>query len=296
MLEAEREFAVGYYEASPEEKFLSHIQGSCATECELEEGTPPLSRQIMSSRQESSHRLDSVLSATDSGYSGIEDHSTPFHSFIEHAMTFTFPVLFVLASYSSVVCLHELNLLWLIIPAVPFTWALGDFVTGTLHWAADTYGSEETPIFGQSIIKPFRLHHHYPRDICTHNLVVTVGNSCLIAVPALAACLYVLWSYEASSFVTLTIFIIVLLTPVTVATNLFHKLAHQENSSGIIRWLQQKRIILSPAHHDLHHASPFDTHYCITNGWLNPALQKLKFFRGLEIILSKFGIKAAPLN
>jgi len=296
MPDIKREFAVGYYDASRGEKFLPHTYGSRAAEGELEKCTPPLSRQITSARQAMSPRLDSALSEADSGYSGIEEHSTPFHSFIEHAMTFSFPVLFVLTLYSSTVRLYELNLLWLIVPAVPFTWALGDFVTGTLHWAADTYGSEETPILGQSIIKPFRLHHHYPRDICTHNLVVTVGNSCLIAVPALAACLYVLWGYEASRFVTLTIFIIVLLTPVTVATNLFHKLAHQENPSGIIRWLQQKRIILSPAHHDLHHASPFDTHYCITNGWLNPVLQKLKFFRGLEIILSKFGIKAVPLN
>jgi len=296
MPDMEREFAVGYYDATRGEKFLPHTYGSCAAECDLEKCTPPFSRQITGARQAMSPRLDSALSEADSGYSGIEEHSTPFHSFIEHAMTFSFPVLFVLTLYSSTVRLYELNLLWLIVPAVPFTWALGDFVTGTLHWAADTYGSEETPILGQSIIKPFRLHHHYPRDICTHNLVVTVGNSCLIAVPALAACLYVLWGYEASRFVTLTIFIIVLLTPVTVATNLFHKLAHQENPSGIIRWLQQKRIILSPAHHDLHHASPFDTHYCITNGWLNPVLQKLKFFRGLEIILRKFGIKAVPLN
>jgi ubiquitin-conjugating enzyme E2 variant len=296
MPEMERKFAMGFYDASPGKAFLPRIHGGRATECEFEKGTPPLSREITRARQVASPCFDSDLSAADSGYSGTEEYSTPFHSFLEHAMTFTFPILFVLALCSSTVRLYELNLLWPIIPAVPFTWALGDFVTGTLHWAADTYGTEKTPILGQSIIKPFRSHHHYPRDICSHNLVVTVGNSCLIAVPALAACLYVLWSYEASRFVTLIIFMVVMLALVTVATNLFHKFAHQENPSGTIRWLQRKGIILSPAHHELHHVSPFDTHYCITNGWLNPTLQKLKFFRGLEHSLSKLGIKAAPPN
>ena len=34
-------------------------------------------------------------------------------------------------------------------------------------------------------------------------------------------------------------------------------------------------------------------HYCITNGWLNPLLNKIKFFRRLEATLAFFGIETA---
>ena len=33
--------------------------------------------------------------------------------------------------------------------------------------------------------------------------------------------------------------------------------------------------------------------YCITNGWLNPLLNKLKFFRRLEAVIRFFGIETA---
>jgi hypothetical protein len=34
-------------------------------------------------------------------------------------------------------------------------------------------------------------------------------------------------------------------------------------------------------------------HYCITNGWLNPLLNKIKFFRRLEAALHLVGIETA---
>ncbi len=44
-----------------------------------------------------------------------------------------------------------------------------DFLSGTLHWAADTWGKIETPIFGSTIIKNFRTHHIEPQDITLHS-------------------------------------------------------------------------------------------------------------------------------
>jgi hypothetical protein len=79
----------------------------------------------------------------------------------------------------------------------------------------------------------------------------------------------------------------------TVATNQFHKWAHQESPSAFARWLQRRRLVLEPQHHKRHHTQPFDVNYCITNGWLNPILSRLKFFRRLEAALGFFGIKTA---
>src|SRR2546423_11262583 len=118
-----------------------------------------------------------------SGYSGLEEHSAPLHAFLEYATSLVFPVLFALNLYWASSHLYELELLWLLALAVPLGVIGGDFVSGIVHWAADTYCSEDTPIVGPSLVKPFRMHHIYPRDICTHNLVATVGNVCILAVP-----------------------------------------------------------------------------------------------------------------
>ena len=77
----------------------------------------------------------------------------------------------------------------------------------------------------------------------------------------------------------------------TVATNLFHKWAHQEAPLWIVNLLQRSRIILSPEHHRVHHTAPFELSYTITNGRLNPLLNRTRFFRRLEGALRAFDIK-----
>ena len=179
-----------------------------------------------------------------SGYSGIEEHSTPFHSFLEHSTLFLFPLVFGLTLFVALGRLYELQSLWWVLVAIPLGIVGGDLVSGLVHWFADTYFSEDTPIIGRSLVKPFRLHHAYPRDICAHNTVVTLGNSCIIAVPALIFCLYLLWLKPESSWPAFKALFVTLLAAATVATNQFHKWAHQENPSALVRWLQHKRLVL----------------------------------------------------
>ena len=228
-----------------------------------------------------------------SGYSGIQEHSTPFHSFLEHSTLFLFPVVFLLNLHWASSTLYELELLWLMLLAVPLGIIGGDFVSGIVHWAADTYGSEETPLIGPSLVKPFRMHHLYPRDICTHGLVELTGNVCILAVPALSASLYLLWLLPGSGLVAFFVICFALTAAATVATNHFHKWAHQENPSRFARWLQRTRLVLEPNHHNDHHTQPFNVNYCITNGWLNPLLNRLKFFRRLEATLRVIGVETA---
>jgi plasmanylethanolamine desaturase len=226
-----------------------------------------------------------------SGYSGREEHSGPVHSFLEHTSLLIFPAVFLINLYLAGSRLYELELLWLVALAVPLGIIGGDFISGIVHWAADTYGSEDMRVIGPSLVKPFRLHHVYPRDICTHGLVETTGNVCILAVPVLFGCLYLMWLIPESALLAFSVISFALMAAATVATNQFHKWAHQESPSVLARWLQRKRLVLEPQHHKRHHTQPFDMNYCITNGWLNPLLNKLKFFRRLEAALGYFGIK-----
>lgn len=234
-----------------------------------------------------------ISSGPATGYSGVEEHSAPLHSFIEHSTLFLFPLLFGLNLYFGLTRLYELELLWLVALGIPLGVVFGDLVTGIVHWIGDTYFSEETPIIGPGFVKPFRQHHVYPRDICTHNLVTTLGNSCIIAVPALSLCLYLLLTGPVSGWLAFTVLFVTILAIATVATNQFHKWAHAPESSTLVRWLQRRRLVLEPSHHEIHHTTPHDSHYCITNGWLNPLLTRINFFRRLEGFLSLFGIKPA---
>jgi len=228
-----------------------------------------------------------------SGYSGIEEHSGPVHSLLEHTTLLMFPILFGLNLYWASSRLYELELLWLIALAIPLGVVGGDFVSGIVHWAADTYGSEDMRVIGPSLVKPFRLHHVFPRDICTHGLVETTGNVCILAVPVFVACLYLMWLMPQSGLLAFSVVCFAFVAAATVATNQFHKWAHQENPSSFARWLQRRRLVLEPQHHKRHHTEPFDVNYCITNGWLNPLLNKLQFFRRLEATLGFFGIETA---
>jgi len=45
-------------------------------------------------------------------------------------------------------------------------------------------------------------------------------------------------------------------------------------------------LILSRKDHAIHHRNPFDKYYCITNGWLNPVLANIGFWRSLEAVVT----------
>jgi hypothetical protein len=123
-----------------------------------------------------------------------------------------------------------------------------------------------------------------------------VGNVCILAVPVLSLSLYLLWLLPDSGWLAFAAICFALMAAATVATNQFHKWAHQENPPAYARPLQRLRIVLEPRHHELHHTAPFESHYCITNGWLNPLLNKIKFFRRLERALALVGIHTAKVN
>ena len=167
-----------------------------------------------------------------------------------------------------------------------------DFVSGLVHWAADTWGKYETPIFGPTIIYSFRKHHIDPHDIVTHGFLQTNAAS---AYPMPFVLAFALWSTNGS-FISQTynwtvIFSIIL----GILTNQFHKWAHMEHEKPhpIIRFFQKSGLIISHQKHHDHHQGEFDTSYCIINGWMNPLLDRIHFWKKMQVFISKLtGLKA----
>lgn len=217
--------------------------------------------------------------------------SGALHRFLERSATILFPVLFISPLLQSCKRLSETEAEWLTLPGAFLGLVFGDFITGLVHWAADTYGRESTPVIGRSLVKPFRVHHVRPQEICEHGVVETIGNTCILAVPLLALFIAFMVYRETSAAAAFAVFTAVVTVGVTVATNQFHKWAHQDSPRRLVRALQRARIILSPEHHRAHHTAPFESSYAITNGWLNPLLNRTRFFRWLEGALRALGIK-----
>jgi len=154
-----------------------------------------------------------------------------------------------------------------------------DLVSGIVHWIGDTWGTPEWPILGPSLIRPFREHHEDPQAIVRHDFVETNGNSSIGSLILLAAAISVPLDGIGGDLVASTL---LSLSAWLFATNQIHKWAHAAERPRVVTWLQDRGWILSPSHHALHHVAPFDRHYCITTGWLNPLLLRIGFFVALE--------------
>lgn len=155
--------------------------------------------------------------------------------------------------------------------AAPCGWLTSDLLSGLLHWAFDTFGSVSTPIVGKAFIRPFREHHADPEKMTRHDFIETHGASCLAALPFLVATSVMPLAGWLSIFAQALLLFIAL---GALATNQCHKWAHMEEvaTPALVRWAQRWQLVLPREHHRLHHTPPFDTHFCMSSGWLNAPL------------------------
>ncbi|HTI71722.1 MAG TPA: fatty acid desaturase CarF family protein [Candidatus Limnocylindria bacterium] len=167
------------------------------------------------------------------------------------------------------------------------TIALADFASGVLHWLEDAYGNPDTPFFGKLFILPNIVHHHFPRhfvkkswwqsssDLLAAGVVLIVGAACL-------GCL------------TWHVWLFCLLA---VNSNHIHKCAHRTRAENgrVITWLQRWHILQAPSHHARHHTNPKASHYCAITNFVNPVVDGVHFWQGLEWIIARLtGIHRRP--
>ncbi len=173
----------------------------------------------------------------------------------------------------------------LVLIAVLVGYIAADFFSGFVHWMGDTWGSPDVPLLGATVIRPFREHHVDQSAITRHDFVETNGANCLISLPTAAASLVIpVDGGEDVGLFTATLLGSLILW--VFGTNQFHKWAHLTAPPAAIAALQRWHLILPPEHHALHHSAPFSQYYCITVGWLNWPLTKLRFFPILEQLVT----------
>lgn len=201
---------------------------------------------------------------------------------------------------------------------------VADFLSGLVHWAADSWGSVDLPIIGKSLLRPFREHHIDPTAITRHDFIETSGDLCAVTIPIFAFISYKQVHYldfipslfggpardslDGNSTMSSTAstlesdviaaeqsvsefawcFFLFMLAILILLTNTFHKWSHTYFGLPVwVEWLQWAHLILPKRHHRLHHISPHDTHFCITTGWLNQPLHVIGFWPKLEYVITK---------
>jgi len=165
---------------------------------------------------------------------------------------------------------HDLARVWILIPGAIIGYLAGDLVSGFVHWWCDNFFREDSLLIGKLLIRPFREHHRDPLAIVGHGFLELTGNSCMAMLVPLAA---VVWLGDEVSALPATAFLFLCLALFT--TNLFHKWAHASAVPHFVRWLQKRRLILTPGRHRIHHLNGYTGAYCITSGWMNGLLDRL---------------------
>ncbi len=155
--------------------------------------------------------------------------------------------------------------------AVASAWLMVDLLSGLLHLALDSWGSVHTPIVGQAFIRPFREHHINPHEMTQHDFIELNGSSSFACLPLL--CLGAGMPLTSLAWISLQALLLFIALGALI-TNECHKWAHADatNTPPLIRWAQHHRVVLSPEHHRLHHTAPFNSYFCMANGWLNVPL------------------------
>lgn len=164
-------------------------------------------------------------------------------------------------------------------------WLIADLFSGIFHWWEDRVGNEAMPIIGPEVVAPNRLHHIEPLVFARGNLWSRLRrNAPLFLMVALVSGLWLGLAGFSVMWATATIG--------GVIVNEVHRFAHMPTVCGpIVRTFQEIGLLQSPKHHAGHHRAPSDTRYCILTDWLNPVLDRLRIWEGLEACLGGVGLE-----
>jgi plasmanylethanolamine desaturase len=164
---------------------------------------------------------------------------------------------------------------------------LADLVSGVVHWAEDAYARAETPVIGKLIANANIEHHAKPRAFLLRNWwqsswdLVLVGMAVIATAYALGMLTWHVWLFAI----------------VAANANQIHKWAHRnpKENGWLVTRLQKLRVLQTPRHHAKHHSGQKNSHYCAVTNFMNPMLERMRFWNALEWTLEKtVGLKRKP--
>lgn len=173
--------------------------------------------------------------------------------------------------------------LWLVVQLF-LLWLAADFFTGIIHWWEDTYGNPKWPIIGKFVIKPNILHHNKPAEFLNGSYWDRTNTS-FIGAGIVGILLWLVAGIHAWQMIVFLFF--------CAQGNQIHAFSHRPDkvNGKIILFLQKIGIFQSRKMHRWHHKAPYETNFCPMSAYVNPILNKIKFWRTMEkLILDLFKV------
>ncbi len=166
---------------------------------------------------------------------------------------------------------------------------LADLVSGTVHWAEDTYARfkpQRKVRLLNVIARDNAMHHRRPRDFLKRTWwqsswdLLAIGAVILAAAYALG---HLSWA-------------VVLFVVLSINANQMHKWSHRNprENPKLVTTLQRLHVLQSPRHHGKHHGGERNSHYCVVTNFLNPLLEEVNFWRRMERVVARVSGRPTP--
>lgn len=154
-----------------------------------------------------------------------------------------------------------------------------DFASGLVHWCEDTFWTEATPIVGRWIVTPNVLHHRDATAFVTKSWIA--GSWDLAAAGLLIAIAAFLTGHFGPG--------VALFACAGACANLIHKWNHAPSRAPrVVRVLWRMGLLQRPSQHARHHGGDKNTAYCVITPFVNPVLDRFRFWRALERVVVPF--------
>jgi len=152
-----------------------------------------------------------------------------------------------------------------------------DFVSGVVHWFEDRYGNPKWPILGHTI-RANQEHHFKPRKFLNGTFIER--NREVLVIGAL----FLLGFWAAGWLNLFTISAVIFGS----LANEFHRAAHRspKENGRVITFFQKTGLAQSFQHHANHHRKGKDSHFCVITNYINPILERMKFFQAIEKVVT----------
>lgn len=165
---------------------------------------------------------------------------------------------------------------------------VADFLTGFFHWLEDTYCLKDLNIpFVAGVCNSNINHHKDPQNMVRNEgLLYTNGTTFIVAIITyfiIFLCIGFSWQ-------------LLLIAGLASVGNQVHLWNHQSKTNYWVDFLKDSGIIQHQRQHSRHHIPPYDQAYCVLINFNNAWLDRTNFWRKLEWVLGKTGLKVKRGN